>query len=426
MTQMKRFLLIVCTMVLCCPLLQGQDYMVPELADALKEDLMRVGGNLIPYSHGDLTETPAPKGYKPFYISHYGRHGSRHTWGMDRYQLLFDVFGKADSLGILNDKGRAAWEETKLVCASWNGMDGRLSPRGVEEHKAIAHRMVRRYPAVFKGEPHIRANSSTVPRCLVSMAAFTSAMASDRPKAQWSFDSGEKIMEYIGNTGHATPDVSELRNTLKHRVWNFRADSSRAIGRMFTDSLAASALVPSISKFNQALLHVATISRCWDVEDYILPEMDFNLLYQIYSYDAHRTFAKYGDAAEISRDRLASAHLLVDDIVAKADEAIAGGEYAVDLRFGHDYPLHLLTAYLGIEGPGSKLKFDEVDKYWWQWRELCMGSNLQMIFYRNRAGHVLVKFLYQEQERKLRKLESFSGPYYDWETVKANLEGFRR
>ena len=55
-----------------------------------------------------------------------------------------------------------------------------------------------------------------------------------------------------------------------------------------------------------------------------------------------------------------------------------------------------------------------------------MASNLQMIFYRNQAGVGLVKFLYQEQERKLRGLEPFLGPYYKWETVKANLEGYKR
>ena len=423
--QMKRLITILGALALCLGL-NGQDYMVQDLAEALQADRMRVGGNLIPYSHGDLSETPAPKGYKPFYISHYGRHGSRHTWAGDRYELLFGIFGKADSLGILSDKGRAAWRESELVYEAWNGMDGRLSPRGVEEHKGIAHRMVKRYPEVFRGAPKIRANSSTVQRCLVSMSAFTSAMASDVPQAQWSFDTGEKIMEYIGDTGTATPDVNNLRATLRHRNWDFQVDSCTALGRFFTDSLAAARIIPSVNKFNQALLHVATISRCWDVEDYILPEMDFNLLYQYYSYDAHRTFAKYGDAAEISRERLASAHLLVDDFVAKADEVIAEGNYSVDLRFGHDYPLHVLVAYLGVEGPGSKLKFDEVDRNWWQWRELCMASNLQMIFYRNKTGHVLVKFLYQEQERLLRELASFSGPYYEWDVVKANLDGFRR
>ena len=423
---MKRILFCFTVLLLGAGALRGQDYMVPELADALRQDLMRTGGNLIPYSHGDLTETPAPRGYKPFYISHYGRHGSRHTWGGGGYELISGIFAKADSLGILSDGGRAAWEETRLVSEAWDGMDGRLSPRGAEEHKAIAHRMVKRYPAVFKGAPEIRSISSTVQRCLVSMAAFSSAMAADLPNAKWSFDTGERLMEYISDTGTATPDVSELRERLKHRKWDFEVDSCSVVGKMFTDSVAAMRLIPDIRIFNKALYNVGNISRCWDIEDCILSQLPFELLYQEYSYDSHRTFAKYANAAEITRDRLASAHKLVDDIVAKADEAIAGGKYAVDLRFGHDYPLHVLVSYLGVEGPGTKLSWDEIDKYWWHWRDLCMASNLQMIFYRNKKGHVLVKFLYQEQERRLRKLESVTGPYYDWETVKANIDGFRR
>ena len=255
---------------------------------------------------------------------------------------------------------------------------------------------------------------------------FTTAIAADRPRTRWTMDTGEKFMNYIGDTGHATPDVKELRATIKDRKWDFQADTSYVLGRLFTDSLAAARLVPEVNKFNSALFNVATITRCWDIEDYILDELSFEWLYQTTSNDSHYVFAKYGNAAEITRERLASAHELADDILAKADEVISSGEYAVDLRFGHDYPLHTLVAYIGIEGPGSKLAFDEIDKYWWQWRELCMGSNLQMIFYRNKAGRVLVKFLYQEQERMLRGLESVSGPYYDWETVRANFDGFRR
>ena len=55
-----------------------------------------------------------------------------------------------------------------------------------------------------------------------------------------------------------------------------------------------------------------------------------------------------------------------------------------------------------------------------------MASNLQIIFYRNKKGDVLVKFLYQEKERLLRGLEPVTGPYYRWEDVKSNLEGYKR
>lgn len=36
--------------------------------------------------------TPAPAGYEPFYISHYGRHGSRWMTADERYTEVVSVF----------------------------------------------------------------------------------------------------------------------------------------------------------------------------------------------------------------------------------------------------------------------------------------------------------------------------------------------
>lgn len=44
--------------------------------------------------------TPAPKGYKPFYISHYGRHGSRYLIGDNEYDKPLQILSEADKNGI--------------------------------------------------------------------------------------------------------------------------------------------------------------------------------------------------------------------------------------------------------------------------------------------------------------------------------------
>ena len=41
--------------------------------------------------------TAAPEGYKPFYISHYGRHGSRYLIGRRDYDRPYQVLLHADS-----------------------------------------------------------------------------------------------------------------------------------------------------------------------------------------------------------------------------------------------------------------------------------------------------------------------------------------
>ena len=50
-----------------------------------------------------------------------------------------------------------------------------------------------------------------------------------------------------------------------------------------------------------------------------------------------------------------------------------------------------------------------------------MGSNLQMVFFRNRKDDVLVKILYNERETAIPAVPAYSGPYYKWDDLRAYL-----
>ena len=52
--------------------------------------------NYLAYPGPTKELTKAPKGYKPFYISHYGRHGSRYLIGTDDYNNPVDILTEAD------------------------------------------------------------------------------------------------------------------------------------------------------------------------------------------------------------------------------------------------------------------------------------------------------------------------------------------
>lgn len=65
-------------------------------------DLNRAGGVYLAY------QAPAPEGYKPFYISHYGRHGSRYLLGDRDYRWVMDLLKSADSLDVLTPLGKSA------------------------------------------------------------------------------------------------------------------------------------------------------------------------------------------------------------------------------------------------------------------------------------------------------------------------------
>lgn len=59
------------------------------------------------YAYPEISEqyTLPPEGYTPFYISHYGRHGSRYLISDSEYQTVMEILDKADAVGFLTDKG---------------------------------------------------------------------------------------------------------------------------------------------------------------------------------------------------------------------------------------------------------------------------------------------------------------------------------
>ena len=50
-----------------------------------------------------------------------------------------------------------------------------------------------------------------------------------------------------------------------------------------------------------------------------------------------------------------------------------------------------------------------------------MAANLQMVFYRDKAGDVLVKVLYNEREMRINGLSPVQWPYYRWWDLKERM-----
>ena len=393
---------------------------------ALLAEPSRAGNNTNSYEFHPIQDTRPPRGYRPFYISHYGRHGSRSNWGGTAYENVIRTLEAAQADGQLTPGGDSLLVAARRVLAGWDGMDGRLSQRGVREHAAIAERMYKRYPQVFKGEKQIRSVSSTVQRCIISMNSFTNSLMRQNPKLQIRLDTGEKFMSYLDNTSGWQRITAAAGPKTRAYIGAMPDDTLGILPRVFRDPQAARKYVQSPRRFTDDVWNTAIIAEDFDIEDDLFRFLPFDALYRRWAQSNIGLYTGHCNSVEAGAERVPMARTAVEDIVEKADEAIATGEYAADLRFGHDFPLMALASYLGIEGVGERYSVEEVCDNWLGFWNIPMASNLQLIFYRNGAGHVLVKFLYQEQERKLRGLEPVEGPYYDWETVKANLEGYKR
>ena len=85
--------------------------------------------------------TPAPAGYEPFYISHYGRHGARYMTSDRTYRRLNQQLDTARTLGLLTEYGQDVRRRIKIASADARDRAGELTTLGARQHKAIARRM---------------------------------------------------------------------------------------------------------------------------------------------------------------------------------------------------------------------------------------------------------------------------------------------
>lgn len=403
---------------------------LPSMAQAREDDLQArlledpslACCNDHPYVFKPVKDTPAPRGFKPVYISHYSRHGSRSAWGDKNYKAVIKSLEAASKAGILTEDGDSLLAAVRRCHDIYGGMDGRLMPRGVREHRMLAERMFHRYRRVFRGSRSVRCMGSFVPRSLVSMNSFTARLSALNPKLDLSLDTGEKFFHgYICVIG---PDslTDGCRVIYDSLTRDMPEDTVSIRPMLFTDVEKSRETVPDIHSFQSNLLSVAKTAPCMDESFDMLRFIPQDVLYKNTRRMDMKIYGRYGYSKGFGEKRIGYGEGLVNDIVTKADEALASNrKIAADLRFGHDWALLVALSRMGIEGVTPHLSIEEVPGTWLSAENLCMASNLQLIFYRNRKGETLVKFLYQEQERLLTGLEPVSGPYYRWEDIKTKL-----
>ena len=74
--------------------------------ELISENPDRAACNMHSYEFPDYIDTRVPRGFKPVYISHYGRHGSRYDVSSSMSNLAISSLQHIDSLGQLTHQGK--------------------------------------------------------------------------------------------------------------------------------------------------------------------------------------------------------------------------------------------------------------------------------------------------------------------------------
>lgn len=372
------------------------------------------------------SETP-PNGYKPFYISHFGRHGARFYSSSELYDILSTLLENAHFSGNLTPKGEDLRLRYARIYPLVRGRGGELTQKGREQQISIAGRMIGNFPSVFKGDVRVEAQSSTVQRCVMSMSAFCRELVRHNPKLDVREDASESFMAYMSCFRNYNPDYVKLnmfatspeRTILKadKALIDNNLHPEDFLSRLFNDVGKIDNPLSKMMSFYFLAMSTNCIDSPENLMDIFTPE-ELCALWEVRNFDFYSNF---GPSKYFKAHPYALSDTLLRRILLDADYDISSGSVAARLRFGHDTGLIGLLALMQADG-WSQTAFSPFEvKNLWKGYDIPMAANLQMIFYRNRNGNILVRLMLNEKNVTL-PLPSVDGHYYSWSVLRRHLE----
>jgi hypothetical protein len=384
----------------------------------------RIGGLCHSYESDSVAfykRTPAPSGYVPFYISHFGRHGSRWLTTPPEYAIIHELMEKADSDSVLTPLGERFRGQIDTIYNDAFGQWGELTPRGVAEQKGVAKRMYESFPEVFHDGACIQSRSTMVYRTILSMSAFDEGLKEMNPSLKITREVGERYQKYLSRFDNMNVKYDEIRR-ICDSVSDATLDPSRFLSSLISDTawIAANVAKPRSLFYN--LYGLAS-----DMEDVSYLGIDLyhyftqDELWSLYNYDAIMTFLYCGPSVLNGAAAMKDEIPLLTNIIETADRVVSDGSQAATLRFGHDTNITPLQMLMGIQEYGTSTMLSDLSKVsenWYLWIISPMCSNIQIVFYRNATADVIVKILHNEKEVSL-PIEAVKWPYYRWSDVRA-------
>ena len=376
------------------------------------------------YPDSVFQQTPPPEGKRPFYISHYGRHGSRYLNNRKGYDVPYQMLAKADSAGKLTPLGQHVLQQLHEIIDDSEGRWGDLSELGKQQNKKIACRMMDRYPEVFEGKAMIDAKSTTVNRCILSMGSALQAMMARNPKLQIRMDASKSDMWYMNHQDKylrdsmTTPATDKAYNLFCER----REHNPRLMSLLFNDSIYIKEQIDEIT-LNYYLLKTALIQQNTSMGSKIdfLDLFTYEDIHQFWQKENAWWYFNYGPSLLNGGKEPYTQRYLLRKMIEEADSCIQLRKPGAQLRFGHETVILPLTCLLEINHFGYQTyDLEELEeKGWWACMVFPMASNIQFVFYRSdyTDKDILVKILLNEREAKL-PVESDMQPYYRWKDVR--------
>lgn len=397
----------------------------------------------------DEKYTPTPKGYEPFYLSHYGRHGSRWLIGNWEYTEVIDVLNRAAAKDKLTDRGEELREKITRFYRETNAQQrlGELSDVGEQQHHRIGKRLTEHFPEIFGAKnAQVDARSTVVIRCILSMEAECEELTRFNKNLRIHNDVSNAFQYYL-NREPWEKRLTDARSEMwRQAQFDFRKEYTHP--DRFWKSIINDSTYRDEKLSSRGDVMRRTFDICANMQSHLKGISLWDYFTEEEIYDQWRIrnvdwYVNYSrgltpfSQANLLDNFLQTADTCLIDGNADAsmypvmkDEKLGGGTHialrrdycGATLRFGHEVVVMPMAALLELGDCYPEWPLDDLrnlDKVWANYRIFPMASNIQLIFYRPKKGKVvnmddiLVKALLNEHEVKLPG-EPVTGCYYSW------------
>lgn len=374
------------------------------------------GGNLTDYDKLPRKAlTPAPKGYEPYYLTHYGRHGARWLLGERDYSGPVMSLSAAKKFGKLTPTGEQALEKlTDLQKKSRNRL-GDLTPVGEREHHGIGRRMVENFPELFK-TPYlpIDARSTTVIRSIISMVAECEELAAANPTAQIHNDASDALKYYMNPSKEGKQRANDMKVWPVQMEYTYKVrHPERLMDVLFNDKQWVYQYIDASQLMGQ-LYDLAVNMTSHNDDTFLIDIFTDQELYDLWKGNNHYWYLAYANAPQTEHVMPFTHKALLKNMIETADTVTTK---QATLRFGHDTIVLPITCLLELDGSNISVdNLDELDNYFRNYEIIPYAGNVQLIFYRpvkGKKGDILVKALLNEREVTM-PVSTDNFPYYKW------------
>lgn len=417
---MKRVLTAALLLVSAC----GLSLMADSLDDVRKNPCITASNHYAYPDSGLSALTAAPAGYEPFYMLHYGRHGSRWLCGKDEYDLPVNALEGIERAGHLTPLGKQTLADLKKVQKKAFKRWGELTDVGALQHQRIGRRMGQRFPEIFgRNDSKVIARSSVVNRCVLSMTNEMQELKAQYPGLDVSTDASESFMWYIARGAtHELRKHARESQKLNDRYRRELTKPERFVAQLVDDPAYARDSVDGFALI-RAIFQVAGIQQNHldggtDFYHLFTPEE----LHAIWQGENASHYMDYSHAPQTgSMMPYGESHLL-RHLICDADSALASGRRGADMHFGHEVFFLPLACLMELGNSAVKINdIRDISERWHSYELFPMACNIQLVFYRNPSkadAPLLVKALLNEREVSL-PIAAVEGLYYNWNDLRS-------